>query len=887
MLARDAFGDFRKLIEDVTLHPMMGVYLSMLGNQKPNAGAQHPPRRELRARAHAAVHDRPGPAQPRRHAEARRARPADPDLRPGRHRRVRARVHGLELGVRRRLARQLRLQQHARRRPPNQILPMQAFAEQHAPGAKQLLAYPGAAQHVAARPGQTAAQDLADALDNIFNHPNVGPFIARQLIQKLVTSNPSPGVRAARERRVRRRRHRPARQSGRGRARDPARRRSARRSERRDAPASSRSRCCGSRSSGAPTTARPRAASTSNINPADDFGQGPLQAPSVFNFFSPFYAPPGEIADQGLVAPELQIATEYQNTLVANYFYSQVVLRATRRSNVTNPRHRRHRHRRGGRARRRPRRAGRERRREAARRPDVGHAARASRAAGRRASPRRTRRSASPKRSGSSRLRPNSPCSAEPVGSRMNRTDRIDSTPISPRRRGRRRRLCLRPHAGRHVRADGRRRLVRRLQGARLRVPVRRQRLLEHGRAVERRRARGVCRLAPESRGRARTRLLPLQSGGARPERLVVRIAPRDAGPRGAVQRGPRGGRRERRPAVAPTTLAQYQDRSVPLPPQLFSHNDQQDQWHSLKGNAPSKSGWAGRIADVLARACASQQLALNVSLAGQTLFQAGATAVPYTMGARGPARRSRVLGTGLGSARRQAFQSVAERELRDGLRASVRRRAAARAAVRRYGQRRARGRARARVAAEQSVARAVEPRDAAAHRREAHRRARSAANVAADLLRRDRRVRHARRPGRGPAGAARRRERRAQALRRRDAAARHRRTRSSRSRSRTSGARSRRTATARITRGAACSSSPAAPWPAAASTASIRCCASARAAARIEPTTSAAGGSFRRFRPISTRRRSRAGSAWRKPTCRTIAPSIDNFAARNLGFLI
>ena len=34
--------------------------------------------------------------------------------------------------------------------------------------------------------GQTGAQDLAAALDNIFNHPNVGPFIAKQLIQKLV-----------------------------------------------------------------------------------------------------------------------------------------------------------------------------------------------------------------------------------------------------------------------------------------------------------------------------------------------------------------------------------------------------------------------------------------------------------------------------------------------------------------------------------------------------------------------------------------------------------------------------------------------------------------------------------------------------------------------------
>jgi len=51
------------------------------------------------------------------------------------------------------------------------------------------------------------------------------------------------------------------------------------------------------------------------------FGQGPLQASHVFNFFSPFYAPPGEIRNSRLAAPELQIATEYQNTFITNYFF--------------------------------------------------------------------------------------------------------------------------------------------------------------------------------------------------------------------------------------------------------------------------------------------------------------------------------------------------------------------------------------------------------------------------------------------------------------------------------------------------------------------------------------------------------------------------------------
>ncbi len=38
----------------------------------------------------------------------------------------------------------------------------------------------------------TMSADLANAINVVFNHPNVGPFISKQLIQKLVTSNPSP-----------------------------------------------------------------------------------------------------------------------------------------------------------------------------------------------------------------------------------------------------------------------------------------------------------------------------------------------------------------------------------------------------------------------------------------------------------------------------------------------------------------------------------------------------------------------------------------------------------------------------------------------------------------------------------------------------------------------
>jgi uncharacterized protein (DUF1501 family) len=90
-------------------------------------------------------------------------------------------------------------------------------------------------------------------------------------------------------------------------------------------------------------------------------------------------------------------------------------------------------------------------------------------------------------------------------------------------------------------------------------------------------------------------------------------------------------------PLLQPTTKAQYQARSVSLPPQLFSHNNQQDQWHSLKGKTTIPSGWAGRVADLLRDNVAGQVLALNVSLAGNTLFQSGEDSVAYTMGPSGP----------------------------------------------------------------------------------------------------------------------------------------------------------------------------------------------------------------------------------------------------------
>ena len=63
---------------------------------------------------------------------------------------------------------------------------MQAWPEHHSPSTKQLL------DGVVLPAGQTPQKDMQDALDVIFEHPNVGPFFSRFLIQRLVTSNPSP-----------------------------------------------------------------------------------------------------------------------------------------------------------------------------------------------------------------------------------------------------------------------------------------------------------------------------------------------------------------------------------------------------------------------------------------------------------------------------------------------------------------------------------------------------------------------------------------------------------------------------------------------------------------------------------------------------------------------
>lgn len=185
--------------------------------------------------------------------------------------------------------------------------PMQQIAARHEGGASSFLG-----KSVPA--GLSGADALKAALDIIYAHPNVGPFIGRQLIQRLVCSNPSPAyvwrVAAA---------FNNDGKGARGNLRaviravllDPE----ARRSDA-AAPAQGKLREPMLRFLAWARAYEVKSASDNwavgnTSDPASKLGQSPLRSPSVFNFFRPGYVPPNSgIAGAGLVAPEFQIANE-------------------------------------------------------------------------------------------------------------------------------------------------------------------------------------------------------------------------------------------------------------------------------------------------------------------------------------------------------------------------------------------------------------------------------------------------------------------------------------------------------------------------------------------------------------------------------------------------
>jgi uncharacterized protein (DUF1501 family) len=92
-------------------------------------------------------------------------------------------------------------------------------------------------------------------------------------------------------------------------------------------------------------------------------------------------------------------------------------------------------------------------------------------------------------------------------------------------------------------------------------------------------------------------------------------------------------------PLVVPTTLAQYNsaDRKTnPLPPKLFSHNDQQSVWQSL-GAEGTTIGWGGRLGDLALSSNTTSSLTC-ISATGNAVFVSGNTVLPYQISPSGVA---------------------------------------------------------------------------------------------------------------------------------------------------------------------------------------------------------------------------------------------------------
>jgi len=338
MLATNAFGNFRDLLEAVALHPMMGVYLSHLKNQKEDPATGRVPdlnfAREitqlftigqytlnadgsvvtgsdgLAAAAYTSA-DLSGMSQVFT-GWSWYAGPNTTD-------RTSSRFFGGNANVERDW------------RPMQDYNHYTANTDFHSISAKTFLGVTIPAQTLATADTQG---DLKTVLDTLFNHPNVGPFVGKQLIQRLVTSNPSPAyvgrVTAA------------FNDNGAGKRGDmkavwkailldP------------EARTVSTSTSAGKvrepvvrlgnfmRAFNAKSTSGRFTGIGNTDDPATRLNQTPMLAPTVFNFYRPGYVPSSKpIADAGLVAPEFQIVHDVSVAGYMNYMRSLVTVDTSR-----------------------------------------------------------------------------------------------------------------------------------------------------------------------------------------------------------------------------------------------------------------------------------------------------------------------------------------------------------------------------------------------------------------------------------------------------------------------------------------------------------------------------------------------------------------------------
>ncbi len=176
LLQKDAFTTYDQLMYDVTLSPAMGHYLDMVNNNKPTPGhgANENYAREVLQLFTIGLVELDSSGRP----ILKNGVPIPSytqDNIEGFARTFTGWTYAPKPGANSRFG-----------NPSNWTAPMVAFQANHDTGAKALL------NGYTLPAGQTADTDLKDALHNIFTNSNVGPFICRELIQRLVTSNPSP-----------------------------------------------------------------------------------------------------------------------------------------------------------------------------------------------------------------------------------------------------------------------------------------------------------------------------------------------------------------------------------------------------------------------------------------------------------------------------------------------------------------------------------------------------------------------------------------------------------------------------------------------------------------------------------------------------------------------
>jgi uncharacterized protein (DUF1800 family) len=305
-LETHALGNYRQLLEAVTLSAGMGVYLNMRGNQKADGKGREPDEnyaREVMQLFTIGLLQLNPDGTPRT-ANGAALETYTPDD-----------IRGLA-----RVFTGWDFDRFSAAVPDHAARPMVFTASRHSPEEKKFLG-------VTLPPGTDGVGELRVALDTLFNHPNTGPFIGRQLIQRLVTSNPSAGyvsrvaaafanngqgVRGDLQAVVRAvlldgEARTPGIGPSSGKLREPMVR------------LVQWARTFGATSpNGLWNVGNQSSASTR-------LGQSPLRSPSVFNFFRPGYVPPGtSMGAAGLTAPEFQITNESTVVGYANWMQTVV-----------------------------------------------------------------------------------------------------------------------------------------------------------------------------------------------------------------------------------------------------------------------------------------------------------------------------------------------------------------------------------------------------------------------------------------------------------------------------------------------------------------------------------------------------------------------------------